>query len=63
MKWTVTDRFPMQWTDWFAWYPVRLEDDDGNETAVSVWLEVVERRWIAGYGGLTCIYRAKNADR
>lgn len=28
-----------EWHDWFAWYPVRMGDNDCR------WLETVERKW------------------
>lgn len=33
-----------KWHDWFAWYPVRLDDDR------VVWLETIRRRIEYGYG-------------
>ncbi len=41
MKWKASEEFdPYQWHEWFAWYPVKIG-------LATVWLEVVERRFIS----------------
>lgn len=37
MRWKRNNRW--DWTKWFAWYPVEVEDD------TYVWLETVERKF------------------
>lgn len=32
------------WRPWFAWHPVKIDDDDGWPLYHRVWLEWVERR-------------------
>lgn len=34
-----------KWQPWFAWYPVRLNHDDGRY----IWLEKIERREFFGW--------------
>lgn len=53
MRWNSIDdklsnwMFPDDWQKWFAWRPVRLGD-----TCTVVWLEYVERKFVAhAYGG------------
>ena len=45
-----------KWRKWFAWYPVKIENE-------RVWLEYVYRRTTVYYGGMgDCIYETEYAD-
>ncbi len=47
MRWRVR---PPRWKRWFAWHPVEIEGE-------SVWLEVVERKFIGNELGAAWLYR------
>lgn len=48
-----------QWHRWFAWHPVKLEVDPG-EDSTWVWLETIEQRRQPGWPyGYTWRYRNK----
>jgi hypothetical protein len=33
------------WQEWFAWYPVRVRTNFGNQSSIIVWREKIWRRW------------------
>lgn len=53
-KWQKAIERNTKWHDWFAWYPVRIEDR-------TAWLQTVRRRWsfIPGMMGHATEYRLK----
>ena len=50
------DRRLKQWRKWFAWYPVKIDNE-------RVWLEYVYRRTTVYYGGMgDSVYETEYAD-